>query len=309
MRRTFRLLASVKPARYLEAGRPTGLTGLYTHPSPRSTLLYLYSSTLDKLKAVPEHSVYRQSVEALTKQRMAIVEAAVPPGYEEWAVRARKIIVDEAEAAKKREILAEELEKNEKALEALQKSADAGASSGLSKAEEERVYTIAAIKRLLAQVPEVPKDINIVASAALEGDAAVRVERGGQTFFIRHTPIPLDQRDQEWDGDFDPKFAGVGMLKETAEIRESLERALKENITGEKLAEPVTPGALEPEPQLTVEQISEIETKIGAGLIEEVVQVAEGELRLVDTMVQAKVWESLEEQPAENQWQYFERKS
>jgi NADH dehydrogenase (ubiquinone) 1 alpha subcomplex subunit 5 len=32
-----------------------------------------------------------------------------------------------------------------------------------------------------------------------------------------------------------------------------------------------------------------LETKIGAGLIEEVVQVAEGELRLVDTMVEAKV--------------------
>jgi NADH dehydrogenase (ubiquinone) 1 alpha subcomplex subunit 5 len=32
-----------------------------------------------------------------------------------------------------------------------------------------------------------------------------------------------------------------------------------------------------------------LETKIGAGLIEEVVQVAEGELRLVDTMVEGKV--------------------
>jgi NADH dehydrogenase (ubiquinone) 1 alpha subcomplex subunit 5 len=36
-------------------------------------------------------------------------------------------------------------------------------------------------------------------------------------------------------------------------------------------------------------RISELETKIGAGLIEEVIQVAEGELELVDTMVQAKV--------------------
>jgi NADH dehydrogenase (ubiquinone) 1 alpha subcomplex subunit 5 len=36
-------------------------------------------------------------------------------------------------------------------------------------------------------------------------------------------------------------------------------------------------------------RISELENKIGAGLIEEVVQVAEGELKLVDTMVQAKV--------------------
>jgi len=32
-----------------------------------------------------------------------------------------------------------------------------------------------------------------------------------------------------------------------------------------------------------------VETQIGAGLIEEVIQVAEGELGLVDTMLEAKV--------------------
>lgn len=36
-------------------------------------------------------------------------------------------------------------------------------------------------------------------------------------------------------------------------------------------------------------RISEIENKIGGGLIEEVIQVAEGELRLVDEMVKSKV--------------------
>lgn len=36
-------------------------------------------------------------------------------------------------------------------------------------------------------------------------------------------------------------------------------------------------------------RIEELENKIGAGLIEEVVQVAEGELKLVDTMIQSKV--------------------
>jgi len=36
-------------------------------------------------------------------------------------------------------------------------------------------------------------------------------------------------------------------------------------------------------------RIESLEDKIGAGLIEEVIQVAEGELKLVDTMVQAKV--------------------
>lgn len=40
---------------------------------------------------------------------------------------------------------------------------------------------------------------------------------------------------------------------------------------------------------MILHRISELEHKIGAGLIEEVIQVAEGELKLVDTMLQAKV--------------------
>jgi NADH dehydrogenase (ubiquinone) 1 alpha subcomplex subunit 5 len=84
MRAASRLLASVRPGQFLEPGAPTGLTGLVTHPSPRSTLVYLYQSTLDKLKHIPESSVYRQSTEALTKQRLAIIEAAKPAGFEEW---------------------------------------------------------------------------------------------------------------------------------------------------------------------------------------------------------------------------------
>lgn len=82
-----RMLASVKPERFLEAGNPTGLTGLFTHPNPRSTLLYLYGTTLEKLKAIPEHSVYRQSTEALTKHRYNIVDSFKPPGYAEWTQR------------------------------------------------------------------------------------------------------------------------------------------------------------------------------------------------------------------------------
>ncbi len=92
MRSTLRLLAVVKPGRYLEPGDPTGLTGLFNHPAPRSTLLYLYGSTLDKLKAFPAHSVYRQSTEALTKHRMNIMESIKPEGYEEWAKRASEMV-------------------------------------------------------------------------------------------------------------------------------------------------------------------------------------------------------------------------
>jgi len=60
-------------------------------------------------------------------------------------------------------------------------------------------------------------------------------------------------------------------------------------------------------PPLESAQISEIEDKIGAGLIEEIIQVAQGELRLVETMKEAKVWEELEEKAPEGQWEYFAR--
>jgi NADH dehydrogenase (ubiquinone) 1 alpha subcomplex subunit 5 len=41
---------------------------------------------------------------------------------------------------------------------------------------------------------------------------------------------------------------------------------------------------------LTWYRISDLETKIGAGLIEEVIQVAEGEMKLVDVMAKSKVY-------------------
>jgi NADH dehydrogenase (ubiquinone) 1 alpha subcomplex subunit 5 len=40
---------------------------------------------------------------------------------------------------------------------------------------------------------------------------------------------------------------------------------------------------------IAINRVSEIENQIGAGLIEEVVAVAEGELRLVDVMAESKV--------------------
>lgn len=97
MRSTLRLLASVKPARYLEPFAPTGLTGLQTHPSPRPTLIYLYTSTLQKLKAFPESSVYRQSTEALTRHRLQIIESTKPPGFDAWLERVKKTVGAEPE--------------------------------------------------------------------------------------------------------------------------------------------------------------------------------------------------------------------
>lgn len=96
MRATLRLLANVKP-RYLEPFAPTGITGLLTHPSPRPTLIHLYRSALSKLSVFPESSVYRQSTEALTRQRLQIVESTKPVGYDEWLERVRKTVGAEPE--------------------------------------------------------------------------------------------------------------------------------------------------------------------------------------------------------------------
>lgn len=53
----------------------TGLHGLPVHPNPLPTLLDIYRSTLGALSSkIPAGVVYRQSTEAITQHRIAIVE-------------------------------------------------------------------------------------------------------------------------------------------------------------------------------------------------------------------------------------------
>ena len=96
MRSSARLFASV--AKYLEPNTPTGLTGLSTHPAPRPALIYTYRQTLKTLQRIPANSVYRQSVENLTKHRLAIVESEVPEGYDAYKERVIKQIEARPEA-------------------------------------------------------------------------------------------------------------------------------------------------------------------------------------------------------------------
>lgn len=57
------------------SGNPTGIAGLYQHPNPRPALISLYNHTLKVLNnKFPKESVYRLSVEALTKNRLNIVQ-------------------------------------------------------------------------------------------------------------------------------------------------------------------------------------------------------------------------------------------
>ncbi|CAO2652960.1 Nn.00g023710.m01.CDS01 [Neocucurbitaria sp. VM-36] len=232
MRAAARLLASVKPGQFLEAGAPTGLTGLLTHPSPRSTLLYHYSSTLDKLKQIPESSVYRQSVEALTKHRLQIVEQSKPRGWDEWQ---EKIM--------------------------LQVGEDAGA------------YKI------------------------------IETSTGTTVVLPQQQEVDLRSKEAEWDGEAPQSFPeGIRSSKERKPHVQKMKGDAK--YTPERSFSTVK---FDPEPQYTAEAISDLESRLGAGLVEEVIAVAQGEHALVDTMVKSKVWEPLEEQAPEGQWTYFER--
>ncbi|KAI8058387.1 ETC complex I subunit conserved region-domain-containing protein, partial [Syncephalis plumigaleata] len=52
----------------------TSLTGVPVHPNPRPHLIKVYQETLEALKPIPNSAVYRQAAEALTKQRLSVVE-------------------------------------------------------------------------------------------------------------------------------------------------------------------------------------------------------------------------------------------
>ena len=64
---------------------------------------------------------------------------------------------------------------------------------------------------------------------------------------------------------------------------------------------------VELEPQLSAEQVEEIEAQIGEGLIEEVLEVGWGELACAEAMREHQVWQPLEVVPDEGQWVGFER--
>lgn len=56
--------------------RSTGITGLAVHPNPLPDLVQTYETTLRVLSSIPSTSLYRQSVEALTKHKLSIVKGA-----------------------------------------------------------------------------------------------------------------------------------------------------------------------------------------------------------------------------------------
>ncbi|KAI5250037.1 hypothetical protein E4T42_05112 [Aureobasidium subglaciale] len=229
MRVSSRLLAEA--SRFLTPGAPTGLTGVLTHAAPRSTLLYLYNSTLDKLKQFPEHSVYRQSVEALTKHRLSIVESVKPEGLEEWQSRVQAVVQAHPNAFR-------------------------SVASSSNKNEVNIVYNETALKGMESEDYE---------------------------------DEPIQKQEPE----------GPRVQSEKSHQGESF--MADPNADNEMIPR------IEPEPPLTTEQVNTIEQQIQAGLIEEIILVAEAEKSLADEMFNSKVWEDLEESPNQGQWAYYER--
>ena len=87
---------------------PTGITGLAHHPQPRNQLLGVYTATLESLQGIPEHSVYRQSVEALTKERLKIVESTEDPNAIEAQI-GQGLVEEVIDAAEKELMLVEKM--------------------------------------------------------------------------------------------------------------------------------------------------------------------------------------------------------
>ncbi len=230
MRSTSRLLATVKSARkYLEPNTPTGLTGLSTHPAPRPALIYTYRQTLKKLEQIPKSSVYRQSTEALTKQRLEIVEAQKPEGYEKWLERVRKQI--EANPAAYNRFLNED---------------------GTFGSEKAHVEPVDVWDGMITRNDGIQEGTN--SSAEAERKA-------------RYINAEVQTVDRE---------AVEGKLPTVEELEVEPPLTREQYVVTDLNVVYVANGR---------GRIESIENKIGAGLIEEVVQVAEGELELVDEML------------------------
>jgi NADH dehydrogenase (ubiquinone) 1 alpha subcomplex subunit 5 len=204
-------------------------------------LIYLYSTTLQKLQTFPESSAYRQSVEALTRHRLQIIESQKPAGFDAWLERVRKTVG----------------------------------------AEPER----------FAKLQRADGSFTHAAAQQKDGTDNARGEEwdGEERTPTTEGPARTPQQEAEWH-------------KIMAEASETTEKAESDFYNEEMKweSEPaldadqyvcLNPGFLNLLEYIAnfLYRISHVEQQIGAGLIEEVIQVAEAELKLVDELAKAKV--------------------
>lgn len=113
-----------------------------------------------------------------------------------------------------------------------------------------------------------------------------RLSVGGKPYlFQQYEERAVDDREEEWDSD-----TYVGELGEG--IRDEEERAMQMKLAEKSAqqAEARRGERIVNEPPLSRDQVGDLEERIGAGLIEEVVAVAQRELELVDVMLENKVY-------------------
>ncbi|BGP12391.1 hypothetical protein JCM10213_002004 [Rhodosporidiobolus nylandii] len=72
-----------KAAPSLRTKLSTGITGIAVEQQPFPSLIHTYNSTLALLQQIPTSAVYRQSVEAITRERLAVVNQLGGEGSEE----------------------------------------------------------------------------------------------------------------------------------------------------------------------------------------------------------------------------------
>ena len=247
MRPTLRLLASIqKGAQYLEPGTPTGLAGLLTAASPRHRLLFLYNDTLTKLQRLPEHSVYRQSTEALTRHRLSIIERTVPSGLQEWEGSVKQKVDDHLR----------EVDGMLKTIRSLKDAENTHAQPGDMFTPRAPLDQEAQTVKSQSEGPRTPGDV-----AEVQRNVGAGREMG-----VGNEP--------------EPRLTPEQAIEVGSAFRA---RLIEEEMT---------------EPPFTIEQVTKVENEIGAGLIEEVIAVAEGERSLVDTMLENEVYVLLADGPS-----------
>lgn len=278
MHLTLRFLAEAGTQRLVPFST-TGITGVLTHPNPRPALIAVYNHTLTVLSRLPPHSVYRQSTENLTRHRLAIVESVKPEGWEEFQARLKvekeRLGLQNNDTAFELKVIGKQFREvargvvtqNPVMKEFLQKELDRWE---MGPAPEDTPQTVG------AALPT-PKVYIEDPSGGGEIPDMVRSEALEE----EHPTLEVYIQDPAGSGEIPPDIARSVALEGV----------------------PLLPE----EPPLYAEQVTELEEKLGAGLIEEVIDQGWMELTLVKEMEEAKIWEPLETQPEEGQWVGFER--
>lgn len=83
--------------------KTTGITGIPVHPNPLPALRQTYEETLKLAATIPAGAVYRQSVEALTQNKLRILEEA------KGSVAAAETQLDEGQIEEALEVAQDEL--------------------------------------------------------------------------------------------------------------------------------------------------------------------------------------------------------